>query len=278
MQEVSGSIPLGSTTSSKRSAKAGLFCWVWLVHVGVVDVGFGVVSCRCPHSSFVSEAESAGYPSMLAPKPTAASRLRSCERIGRATKSAIGRYQPLRLLPRNLVKQRFQRDRVGQRDAVEDRRGVVADFQHQAAQPAFGFGQAILAMFVRVARRAGDQRQRPAGQADQVAIADVDRRYARADSRRRARAAKSAALRAPSPTGSRSGIWAGYSAPPQYPPAGPAPCPNDRQDAGTRGWYNGSFARAWRAYCDIFRLNSTCQDDISPRVDENHSGWHERGL
>ena len=46
MQEVSGSIPLGSTTSSRRSANAGLFCWVWLVHVGVVDVSFGVVSCR----------------------------------------------------------------------------------------------------------------------------------------------------------------------------------------------------------------------------------------
>src|SRR3546814_16591224 len=75
-----------------------------------------------------------------------------------------------------LVEQRRQIDRIGERDPVEDRGGVVADPQHQAAQAAFGFGQAILAMFVRVARRAGDERERAARQANEIAIADVDRR------------------------------------------------------------------------------------------------------
>src|SRR3546814_7010445 len=71
--------------------------------------------------------------------------------------------------------QRRQIDRVGEGDAVEDRGGVVADPEHQAAQAAFGLGQAILAMFMRIARRAGDERERAACQADEVAIADVDR-------------------------------------------------------------------------------------------------------
>src|SRR3546814_762838 len=74
-----------------------------------------------------------------------------------------------------LVEQRRQIDRVGEGDAVEDRGGVVADPEHQAAQAAFGLGQAILAMFVRIARRTGDERERAACQADEVAIADVDR-------------------------------------------------------------------------------------------------------
>src|SRR3546814_14965437 len=74
-----------------------------------------------------------------------------------------------------LVEQRRQIDRVGEGDAVEDRRGVVANAEHQAAQAAFGFGQAILAMLMRIARRAGDERERAARQADEVAIADVDR-------------------------------------------------------------------------------------------------------
>src|SRR3546814_11359051 len=62
--------------------------------------------------------------------------------------------------------QRRQIDRVGEGDAVEDRGGVVADPEHQAAQAAFGLGQAILAMFMRIARRAGDERERAACQAD----------------------------------------------------------------------------------------------------------------
>src|SRR3546814_11682092 len=32
---------------------------------------------------------------------------------------------------------------------------------------------------------------------------------------------------------------------------------------------------AWRRYCDIIFLNSTCQDDKCCMVDENHSEWHE---
>src|SRR3546814_2885983 len=54
-----------------------------------------------------------------------------------------------------LVEQRRQIDRVGEGDAVEDRGGVVADPEHQAAQAAFGLGQAILAMFVRIDRKSG---------------------------------------------------------------------------------------------------------------------------
>src|SRR3546814_1987508 len=53
------------------------------------------------------------------------------------------------------------------------------------------------------------------------------------------------------------------------------PLPNGRQGAGTHGSYSGSSARAWRRYCDIIFLNSTCQDDKCCMVDENHSEWHE---
>src|SRR3546814_3135487 len=53
------------------------------------------------------------------------------------------------------------------------------------------------------------------------------------------------------------------------------PLPNGRQGAGTHGSYSGSSARAWRRYCDIIFLNSTCQDDKCCTVDENHSEWHE---
>src|SRR3546814_8680298 len=56
-----------------------------------------------------------------------------------------------------LVEQRRQIDRVGEGDAVEDRGGVVADPAHQAAQAAFGLGQTILAMFVRIARRKSEE-------------------------------------------------------------------------------------------------------------------------
>src|SRR3546814_3846579 len=73
-------------------------------------------------------------------------------------------------------------------------------------------------------------------------------------------------------------MWAGYSAPRQYPQAAPAPCPNDRQDAGRLGSCSGSSARAWPCYCDIFRFNSTCLDEISGGVDENHSEWHESAI
>src|SRR3546814_12408725 len=59
-----------------------------------------------------------------------------------------------------LVEQRRQIDRVGEGDAVEDRGGVVADPEHQAAQAAFGVGQAILAMVLRIERRAGDEGER----------------------------------------------------------------------------------------------------------------------
>src|SRR3546814_20723468 len=52
------------------------------------------------------------------------------------------------------------RSRVGEGDAGEDRGGVGADPEHQAAQAAFGLGQAILAMFMRIARRAVDERER----------------------------------------------------------------------------------------------------------------------
>src|SRR3546814_8037683 len=72
--------------------------------------------------------------------------------------------------------QGLERDRVGEGDPVEDRRGVVADLQHQAAHPTIDLGQAILAMLVRVAACAGHERERAAGQADEIAIADVDRR------------------------------------------------------------------------------------------------------
>src|SRR3546814_18926820 len=73
-------------------------------------------------------------------------------------------------------------------------------------------------------------------------------------------------------------MWAGYSAPRQDPQAAPAPCPNDRQDAGRLGSCSGSSARAWPCYCDIFRFNSTCLDEISGGVDENHSEWHESAI
>src|SRR3546814_16475671 len=64
--------------------------------------------------------------------------------------------------------QGLERDRVGEGDPVEDRRGVVADLQHQAAHPTIDLGQAILAMLVRVAACAGHERERAAGQADEI--------------------------------------------------------------------------------------------------------------
>src|SRR3546814_15464787 len=73
-----------------------------------------------------------------------------------------------------LVEQRRQIDRVGEGDAVEDRGGVVADPEHQAAQAVFGIGQALLAMFMRIARRAGVERERAACMADEVGLAGVD--------------------------------------------------------------------------------------------------------
>src|SRR3546814_17797936 len=36
--------------------------------------------------------------------------------------------------------------------------------------------------------------------------------------------------------------------------------------------------RAWPCYCDIFRFNSSCLDEISGGVDENHSEWHESAI
>src|SRR3546814_11160776 len=59
-----------------------------------------------------------------------------------------------------LVEQRRQIDRVGEGDAVEDRGGVVADPEHQAAPAAFGLGQALLAIFVRFAPRTGSEPDR----------------------------------------------------------------------------------------------------------------------
>jgi hypothetical protein len=41
MQEVSGSIPLGSTISPKMARESGLFCWAFLMQLGDVDVGVG---------------------------------------------------------------------------------------------------------------------------------------------------------------------------------------------------------------------------------------------
>ena len=68
-----------------------------------------------------------------------------------------------------LLEQWLHLDRVGEGDAVEDRRRVVADLQHQAAHPAFGFWQAVLALLVCIARGTGDKRERAARQADEIA-------------------------------------------------------------------------------------------------------------
>ena len=64
---------------------------------------------------------------------------------------------------------------ISQIDAVEQIGRLVADLKHQRARAAIFFLDAIFARFVRITARARNQRQRSAHDADQIAIADVDR-------------------------------------------------------------------------------------------------------
>ena len=67
-------------------------------------------------------------------------------------------------------------DLVGEGEAVEDPRGLVADQQHRPVEPAFVLGDAVLALLVGEPAGAGQQAERAAGQPDDLAIADLLRR------------------------------------------------------------------------------------------------------
>ena len=121
-------------------------------------------------------------------------------------------------------------DLVGEAEAVEDPRGLVADQQHRPVQPALVLADAVLARHVGEPARAGQQAERAAGQPDDLAIADLAAAAAPASSRPRGRAGSRPARRGASATGSRSGTWAAGSAPRRSRRAGPDLRRNGRRD------------------------------------------------
>src|SRR3546814_4251917 len=77
--------------------------------------------------------------------------------------------------PKALLPHVPRREGFRQADAVEHLGGFVAHAEHHAVQAAFRFGQAVGAGLMREAAGAGRERERAAGQPDDVAIADVHR-------------------------------------------------------------------------------------------------------
>src|SRR6476661_9835733 len=75
-----------------------------------------------------------------------------------------------------LFERQVERHRVGERKAVEDARGLVADHQHHPVEPALLLGDAMVAALVSEAARARQQAERAARQPDELAIADLLRR------------------------------------------------------------------------------------------------------
>src|SRR4051812_40449205 len=75
------------------------------------------------------------------------------------------------ILPEGLL-----RNRIGEAEAVEDSRGLVAHHQHHPMEPALVLADAILAGLVAVAAGAGEEAERAAGEPHDRAVAYLLRR------------------------------------------------------------------------------------------------------